>query len=107
MSQRTRAAARMEARALVAEYLGQLRKRSWEAAHELEQLRKESSEGARAKAVERDWRREAQEAGLSPQEIEESWTWFRRYLFETRKQQAPRETVPESVRRVLRHNPLQ
>jgi len=107
MSQRTRAAARIKARALVAEYLEQLRRVSAEGAQELEQLRKESSESARAKTVERDWRREAQEAGLSPQEIEESWTWFRRYLFEKPEQQAARGTVPESVRRVLRHNPLQ
>src|SRR6266581_3616752 len=104
---RNRAAARMQARALVAEYLKQLRKVSAEAAQELEQLRKASSEGARSNAIERDWRREAQEAGLSPQEIEESWAWFRCYVFEKGEQQVARETVPESVRRVLRHNPLQ
>lgn len=62
--------------------------------------------------VEDDWRHSAQEAGLSHQEIEESWVWFRRHAFEAppvleeAEQRVARETMPRSVRRVLTRDPL-
>ncbi len=61
---------------------------------------------------EQDWRESAQAAELAPEEIEESWAWFQRYAFEgppvleETAQQAARETMPDSVRRVLIYDPL-
>jgi hypothetical protein len=62
--------------------------------------------------VEDDWRQSAQETGLSPEEIEESWAWLRRHAFEAppvleeAEQRVARETMPNSVRRVLIRHPL-
>ncbi len=61
--------------------------------------------------VEDDWRRDARAAGLSKQEVEESWTWFSRNAYGVPRvleeaEQAVPETMPESVRRVLTRNSL-
>src|SRR5438876_4193901 len=61
--------------------------------------------------VEDDWRRDARAAGLSKQEIQESWTWYARNAYGVPRvleeaEQAVPETMPESVRRVLSYNSL-
>jgi len=62
--------------------------------------------------VEDDWRRAAQAEGFSPEQVQDSWVWFRRYAFEEapvleeRERRKARETMPDSVRRVLTHYPF-
>ena len=75
-----RAVTRWEARALVAEYLAQLRKATEDAADEPDPITGET--GPRPNTLEQDWRQDAQAAALSPQEIDDSWVWFRRNAFE-------------------------
>src|SRR5258706_3012387 len=105
-----RTVTRWEAQQLVAEYMKQLRQATLDAAHIPDQIAGET--GVRPSTLEQDWRRDAEGAGLSPPEIEESWVWFRESAFEgppvleETEQRTARETMPESVRRVLKKNPL-
>jgi len=91
-----RAVTRWEAQQLVAEYMKQLR----------DALRKAEDERPNLETLDRHWQQDAREAGLTPQEVAESWVWFRRYALETAGSGAAKETMPGSVRRVLLHNPL-
>jgi hypothetical protein len=105
-----RTVTRWEAQQLVAEYMKQLRQAMLETAHIPDPITGET--GVRPNTLEQDWRRDAEGAGLSPPEIEESWAWFRENAFEAppvleeTKQRAARETMPESVRSVLKRNPM-
>src|SRR6266853_3642513 len=59
--------------------------------------------------IENAWRWDAQAAGLSPEEIEESWAWYSDNAFGAppvlaEAEKSLPETMPESVRRVLTRN---
>lgn len=60
--------------------------------------------------LEDDWRRDARAAGLSAQEIEESWTWYSRNAFSAppvlEEAEPDAQTMPGGVRRVLTYNSL-
>ena len=65
-----RTVTRWEAQQLVAEYMKQLRQAMLDAAHIPDPITGET--GVRPNTLEQDWRRDAEGAGLSPPEIEES-----------------------------------
>lgn len=68
--------------------------------------------GLKPPTLEEDWRRDAVAIGLTTEQSDESWQWFRRHAFEGSPvveevgQAAARLTLPETVRRVLQRNPL-
>lgn len=99
----------MKARALVTEYVEQLRRASQHGAQEIDPL---TGDRPRQSTPEKDWLQDAQGIGLSSTEAEASWVWFRHYAFEAppvleeTEQRAAREIMPDSVRRVLTRNPM-
>ena len=90
-----RALTRWKGREFVVEFLEQLREAMEEAARERSSL----------DTLEQDWRRDAQAAGFSAKDIDQSLVWFRLHAVENREGEAP-AIPPESVRRVLVYNAL-
>ncbi len=93
---KSQAMTRWRGREFVARFLEQLRNAMRHAAQEQPSLG----------TLERNWRESAQEAGYPPQDIEESWLWFRRHAVEKAEPGTARETPPEGVQRVIEHNAL-
>jgi hypothetical protein len=105
-----RSVTRWQAQQIVAEYMRALRQAKADVAHVPDPITGEI--GLKPDTLEQDWRGDARSAGLTPEEVEESWQWFRCFAFEAppimedADQRAWRETMPESVRLILSQNPL-
>lgn len=104
-----RAVLRMKARALVIAYLEGLKGVAREAAQEIDPVTRDVTP---RRDNEQDWRGDATSAGLSPQEIESSWRWFRADalepppVLEEIDQKIARQTMPAPVRRMIEKNPM-